>query len=76
MVAVGLEPRELLPPSDASGPDELERAYESVRTLERSRIGERRFTEFEELGPRLAVAAILVLLAEAGLRATLLRRYP
>ena len=61
---------------DASSPDELERAYESVRTLERSLIGERRFTEFEELAPRLAIAAILVLLAEAGLRATLLRRYP
>ncbi len=61
---------------DASSPDEVEQAYESVRTLERSRIGERQFTEFEELAPRLAIAAILLLLAEAGLRSTLLRRYP
>jgi len=61
---------------DASSPDEVEQAYESVRTLERSRVGERQFTEFEELAPRLAIAAILLLLAEAGLRSTLLRRYP
>ncbi|MXZ63832.1 MAG: VWA domain-containing protein [Chloroflexi bacterium] len=61
---------------DASSPDEVEQAYESVRTLERSRVGERQFTEFEELAPRLAIAAILLLLAEAGLRATWLRRYP
>ena len=61
---------------DASSPDEVEQAYDSVRTLERSRVGERQFTEFEELAPRLAIAAILLLLAEAGLRSTLLRRYP
>lgn len=61
---------------DASSPDEVEQAYESVRTLERALIGERQFTEFEELAPRLAIAAILLLLAEAGLRSTVLRRYP
>jgi len=61
---------------DAGTRDELAQAYASVRTLERSRVGERQFSEFEELAPRLAVLAIVLLLAEAGLRATLLRRYP
>lgn len=61
---------------DAASRDELARAYDSVRALERSRVGERRFTAFEELAPRLAIAALLLLAAEAGLRATWLRRYP
>ena len=47
-----------------------------VRTLERSRVGERRFTEFEEFGPRLAAAAVALLVVEALLRATAFRRYP
>ena len=38
--------------------------------------GERRFTEFEEFAPPLAVAAVLLLVAEAALRGTALRRYP
>ena len=61
---------------DAGTRDELAQAYDSVRTLERSRVGERQFTEFEELAPRLAILAIVLLVVEAGLRATLLRRYP
>ena len=61
---------------DAASRDELARAYDSVRALERSRVGERRFTAFEELAPRLAIAALLLLAAEAALRATWLRRYP
>ena len=61
---------------DASTQDELSEAYGTVRTLERSRVGERRFTEFDEFGPPLAVVALLLLVAEAGLRATAFRRYP
>ena len=61
---------------DAASRDELARAYDSVRALERSRVGERRFTAFEELAPRLAIAALLLLAAEAALRAAWLRRYP
>lgn len=61
---------------DASTRDELSEAYREVRRLERSRVGERRFTEFREYGPLLAGAALLLLAAEAGLRATAFRRYP
>ena len=61
---------------DAATQNELSEAYREVRRLERSRIGERRFTEYREYGPLLAVAALLLLAAEAGLRATTFRRYP
>ena len=61
---------------DAATRNELSEAYREVRRLERSRIGERRFTDFREYGPLLAAAALLLLAAEAGLRATAFRRYP
>jgi Ca-activated chloride channel family protein len=61
---------------DASTQAELSDAYGAVSELERSRVGERRFTEFEEYGPALAVVALLLLVAEAALRATAFRRYP
>ena len=61
---------------DAATQDELAEAYREIRRLERSRIGERRFTEFREYGPLLAIAALLLLAAETGLRATAFRRYP
>ena len=61
---------------DASTQAELSDAYREVRRLERSRVGDRRFTEFHEYGPLLAIAALLLLAAEAGLRATAFRRYP
>jgi len=61
---------------DAATQVELSEAYREVRRLERSRVGERRFTEFREYGPLLAVAALLLLAAEVGLRATVFRRYP
>ena len=61
---------------DAATQNELSEAYREVRRLERSRIGERRFTEFREYGPLLAIAALLLLAAEASLRATAFRRYP
>lgn len=54
----------------------LARAYADVRGLERSRVGERRFTTFTELGPPLAAAAVaLLVLAQVGAH-TAWRRYP
>lgn len=61
---------------DASTQQELHTAYSTIRTLERSRIGERRFTEFNEFAPPLAVAVVLLLTVETGLRVTAFRRYP
>lgn len=61
---------------DASTRDELADAYEAIGALERSRVGERRFTSFEEFAPWLAGVAVLLLLVEVTLRAGVLRRYP
>ena len=61
---------------DAATPRELSGAYREVNRLERSRVGERRFTEHREFAPPLAIAALLLLLGAAGLRATAFRRYP
>lgn len=61
---------------DASTQHELAEAYREISRLERSRVGERRFTEFQEYGPLLAALALLALAAEAGLRAGVFRRYP
>ena len=61
---------------DASTPDELAKAYEEIGALERSRVGERRFTRYEEFGPWLAGAALGLLVIEAVLRGTALRRFP
>lgn len=62
--------------SSAATQAELAQTYETIGTLERSRVGERRFTQFQELAPWLAGGAIALLLAEAALRASWLRRYP
>lgn len=62
--------------SNASTQAELARAYEEIGALERSRVGERRFTRFREFAPWLAGAALALLIAEAALRASALRRYP
>jgi Ca-activated chloride channel family protein len=61
---------------DASTERELADAYEAIGDLERSRVGERRFTSFREFAPWLAAAALGLLTIEAALRATVLRRYP
>ena len=61
---------------DAATRQELAAAYAAIGALERSRVGERRFTTFREFAPWLAGAALMVLAAEAVLRATALRRYP
>jgi Ca-activated chloride channel family protein len=55
---------------------QLAQVYESIGQLERSRIGERRFTTFQEFAPWFAFAALTLLACEAALRATALRRYP
>lgn len=61
---------------DANTQDELAAAYAEIGDLERSRVGERRFTSFRELAPPLIAAALALLAIEYGLRATWLRRYP
>lgn len=54
----------------------LREAYGEVRTLERSRVGERRFTRFQSFAPWLGGAALVLIgLAQLG-QATLWRRYP
>lgn len=61
---------------DATSQDELKRAYEQIGALERSRLGERKFTRYQEFAPWLAGAAVALLVVEATLRATVLRRHP
>jgi len=61
---------------DAATADELATAYATIGDLERSIVGERRFTSFREFGPILGGGAIALLLADALLRSTWLRRYP
>ena len=61
---------------DASTERELAGAYAAIGELERSRVGERRFTSFREFAPWLAAAALALITVEAALRATALRRYP
>ena len=61
---------------DAATQADLERSYEAISKLERSRVGENRFTRYQEFGPWLAGAALALLTVEALSRATLFRRYP
>lgn len=61
---------------DASTQQELAAAYDEIGALERSRVAERTFTRYEEFAPWLAAAALALLISEAALRATLLRRFP
>jgi Ca-activated chloride channel family protein len=61
---------------DASTQQELAEAYEEIGALERSRVAQRRFTRYEEFAPWVAAAALGLLVAEAVLRGTLLRRFP
>ena len=61
---------------NASTQQQLALAYEAIGELERSRVGERRFTSFYEFAPWFAALALALLAVEAALRATYLRRYP
>jgi Ca-activated chloride channel homolog len=61
---------------NAATAEELEAAYDEIGSLERSRVGERRFVSFREYGPWLALAAAALLMMDLGLRSTWLRRQP
>ena len=61
---------------DARTQSDLAAAYAEVSTLERSRVGEREFTTYEEYAPWLAAAALALLALEGVLRATWLRSQP
>lgn len=61
---------------DAATATELSDAYAEIGRLERSVVGERRFTRFREFAPTLAAFAVAALLLEVALRSTWLRRYP
>jgi len=61
---------------DARTQSELADAYEEIANLERSRLGERRFTTFREFAPYLAAIAVGLLATDGLLRATWLRTQP
>lgn len=61
---------------DAATTEELGEAYREIGALERSLIGEREFTTFREFAPWLAALAFALLIGEAVLRTTALRRHP
>jgi len=61
---------------DTATRDELADAYMAISDQERSRVGERRFTAFDEFAPWLAALALALLASEVTLRSTVLRRYP
>jgi Ca-activated chloride channel family protein len=61
---------------DASTQADLAAAYRQIGDLERSRVGERRFTSFRELAAPLIAGALGLLTLEIVLRSTWLRRYP
>lgn len=61
---------------DARTQSELADAYREIANLERSRLGERRFTTFREFAPYLAAIAVGLLATDGLLRATWLRTQP
>ncbi|MEI7926622.1 MAG: VWA domain-containing protein [Chloroflexota bacterium] len=61
---------------DARTQAELARAYNDISTLERSRLGERRFTRYNEFAPYLAIVAVGLLATDGLLRSTWLRTQP
>jgi Ca-activated chloride channel family protein len=60
----------------AENPETLAAVYQSIDELERSRLGGERFAATDELAPWLLLPALGLLLAEVGLRTTVLRRLP
>jgi Ca-activated chloride channel homolog len=60
----------------AGSRDDLAAAYAEISNLERSRVGERRFTGFRELAPPLIAVALGLITVEVVLRSTWLRRFP
>ena len=61
---------------DARTQTELAAAYNEIANLERSKLGERRFTTYREFAPWLAVIAVGLLATDGMLRATWLRTQP
>ncbi len=61
---------------DARTSEELAAAYAAIGALERSRIGEREFALYREFAPWVAAAALALLVVDAALRASWLRRHP
>ncbi|MCC6236289.1 MAG: VWA domain-containing protein [Dehalococcoidia bacterium] len=61
---------------DAATAEDLTEAYTEIGRLERSAVGERRYTRYRELAPALALAALGTLAIEGVLRSTWLRRHP
>ena len=60
----------------ATDPEGLDRIYERIGELEKSRITRDRFLSFDELAPYPLAAAVGALALEALLRASLFRRIP
>lgn len=60
----------------ATGPDALVQVYETIDSLERSRLGAERFAALDELAPYLLAAGLALLAAELLLRTSILRRMP
>lgn len=61
---------------DARTQSELAAAYKEIANLERSKLGERRFTTFREFAPWIAAMAVGLLATDGVLRATWLRTQP
>ncbi|MCH7811610.1 MAG: VWA domain-containing protein [Chloroflexi bacterium] len=60
----------------ATDPDALVQVYETIDSLERSRLGAERFAALDELAPYLLAAGLALLAAELLLRTSILRRMP
>jgi Ca-activated chloride channel family protein len=61
---------------DARTEGELLEAYRTIGELERSQLGDRRFTAFNEFAPWLIGMALILLAIEVASRALVWRRYP
>ena len=60
----------------ATSPQALADIYREIDRLERSRVGQERFAAFEELAPYFVVPALVLLVLQVGLAATVFRRLP
>jgi Ca-activated chloride channel family protein len=58
----------------ADSPEALERVYEDIGRLEKSRVGRKQFAAFDELAVYFLGMALLLLALELGLTATVWRR--
>ena len=80
----GVDQRSLAAIAEATGArsynaqtqSELQQAYNEISSLERSKLGDRRFTTFREFAPWIAAVAVGLLATDGLLRATWLRTQP